>query len=292
MKILTVVSGKGGTGKTTIVTSFASLAKREGTGLVLADCDVDAADLNILLQPVEKHRELFTDALVAEIDQEKCIACGKCLQNCRFDAVENDGDRYDIDYMACEGCGVCDYVCPADAIIMKTREGGYWFISDTPYGPIVHARLAPGEGNSGKLVTVVRQTAEQMALELGLPFVLIDGPPGMGCPVIASVTNTDLVIIVTEPTLSGLHDMERVVGLCMHFGVKPVVCINKYDLNLALTREIESMCAESRIEMVGKIPYDERFTKALVNMQPAVDHIDGNISLMIQTLWKRVKNML
>ena len=289
MKSLTVISGKGGTGKTTVVTSFAALAKKDGVKIVIADCDVDAPDLHILLQPEIKHREPFTGGRIAVMDQERCTGCGECYEHCRFEAVIRREDRYEIDPMECEGCGVCEYVCPVDAITMQVREGGYWFISETPYGPMVHARLGPGEGNSGRLVTVVRQAAEQIAVETQARYVIIDGSPGMGCPVIASVTNTDLVLVIAEPTLSGVHDMERVLELALHFGVRPLVCVNKYDLNLAVTREIESLCDEARVEMVGKIPFDESFIEAVVNMKPAVEYVDGNLALKIESLWKRVR---
>jgi MinD superfamily P-loop ATPase len=289
MKTMTVISGKGGTGKTTVVTSFAALAKRDGVRIVLADCDVDAADLHILLQPEVKHKEPFTGGRVAVIDQGRCINCGRCYQYCRFDAVMKLDDRYEIDPMECEGCGVCEYVCSANAITMPVREGGYWFISETLYGPMVHARLGPGEGNSGRLVTVVRQAAEQIALEMDASYVIIDGAPGMGCPVIASVTNVDLVLVIVEPTLSGAHDMERVLRLAFHFGLKPLVCINKYDLNLAVTREIESLCAEAKVEVIGKIPFDESFVESLVDLKPAVEYVAENIALKIEALWRRVR---
>ena len=235
MKSITVISGKGGTGKTTLTAGFAAVAEN----IVLADCDVDAADLHILLQPEIKSFRLSSEAYrnqhnfgggkLAYIDPEKCTECGKCVEACRFDAISDDFVVSSID---CEGCNVCAYVCPVDAITLKIRESGKWFISDTRFGLMVHAHLAPGQGNSGRLVSLVREQAEKIAVEQNLAYVLIDGPPGIGCPVIASVSVTDLVLIVTEPTLSAMHDMERILTLTEHFRVPAMVCINKYDINL------------------------------------------------------------
>ncbi|RKY04854.1 (4Fe-4S)-binding protein [Candidatus Poribacteria bacterium] len=289
MKTLTVISGKGGTGKTTLVASFASLAKREGVKIVLADCDVDAPDLYILLKPQVKHKELFTEGRVARIDPEKCTGCGECYSHCRFEAILVSDGRYEVDPMECEGCGVCEYVCPSDAVEMRVREGGYWFISDTEYGPMVHARLGIGQGNTGRLVTTVRQAAEEIAAQTGASMVIVDGPPGIGCPVIASVSNTDLVLIVAEPTLSGIHDMERALTLAFHFGVKPLVCINKYDLNLKMTGEIEAFCREAGVEIAGKIPFDQSFVEALAYLKPAVEYVGGNLALKIESIWKRIR---
>jgi len=290
MKILTVISGKGGTGKTTLTGSFGVLAENK----VMADCDVDAADLHLLLHPEIKHEEVFQGGKIAEVDPKICIQCGKCLEVCRFEAVNFDEieNKYSIDAISCEGCNVCAYVCPVDAIKLSAKAGGKWFISDTKYGPMVHAQLGIAQGNSGRLVTIVRQNAERIAIEKNLDYVIIDGAAGTGCPVVASITDADLVMAVAEPTLSGMHALERIIALALHFGIEPVVCINKYNLNLINTNEIERYCRESGIEIVGKIPFDRTITKALVNSQTVVEYSDNGISNLIINIWRKTKSIL
>jgi MinD superfamily P-loop ATPase len=212
MKQITVISGKGGTGKTTILASLAALVKRA----VLVDADVDAADLHLLLKPQVRRREPFVASQVALIDPEKCDPCGKCAEACRFEAIRD----LQVDPISCEGCGVCFHVCPRGAILMKEVQSGEWFISQTRYGPMVHAKLGVAQENSGKLVTLVRKEAQRIAREGGYPLILIDGPPGIGCPVIASLGGVDAVLVVTEPSLSGIHDLERVLGVSRHFQVR------------------------------------------------------------------------
>lgn len=283
MKSITVISGKGGTGKTTLTAAFASIADN----LVLADCDVDAADLHLLLQPEVKHEQVFEGGKLAHIDQEKCIECGKCAEACRFGAIS---DELVVSPVDCEGCNVCAYVCPVDAITLKVREKGKWFISDTRFAPMAHARLAPGQGNSGRLVSLVREHAESIAVEQNAEYVLIDGPPGMGCPVIASITGTDVVLIATEPTLSAMHDMERIIGLTKHFRVPAVVCINKYDLNLRNTGKIESFLRDNSIELVGKIPFDPTVIKSLTAQKTIVEYAPrAGIARTIENIWRKIR---
>jgi len=282
MKSITVISGKGGTGKTTLTAGFAAVAEN----IVLADCDVDAADLHILLQPEIKSEYNFEGGKLAYIDPEKCTECGECVEACRFDAISDDFVVSPID---CEGCNVCAYVCPVDAITLSIREAGKWFISDTRFAPMVHAYLAPGQGNSGRLVSLVREKAENIAVEQNLEYVLIDGPPGIGCPVIASISGTDLVLIVTEPTLSAMHDMERILGLTEHFRVPAIVCINKYDINLKNTREIERFLRENNIELVDKIPFDLDMVRALTEAKTIVEYAPRKrTAIMIENIWRKI----
>ncbi|MEA3485453.1 MAG: 4Fe-4S binding protein [Candidatus Aerophobetes bacterium] len=281
MKQIVVISGKGGTGKTVITASFASLAKNK----VMVDCDVDAADLYLLLHPEIKQIYEFMGR-TAKIDQEECIQCGQCQEVCRFEAINN----FTVNPISCEGCGVCVYVCPQKAIKMVKNSAGKWFVSETKYGPLVHAKLGIAEENSGKLVSLVRQKAKLIAEDKKNDFVIIDGPPGIGCPVIASLSGVDIALIVTEPTLSGIHDLKRVAGVARHFGVKTLVCINKYDLNLKNTRNIENFCQANGIEVVGKIPFDTIVTKALVTGKSIVEYSNGEVSAQIKDLWEKIRN--
>jgi len=257
MKQLTVISGKGGTGKTSITAAFASLEKNA----VLADCDVDAADLHLILKPKIKKTIGFHGLNIAHIDKGRCIDCKKCYESCKFDAID---EEINLIKESCEGCGVCAYVCPVDAITMKERDSGFAYISETRFGPMAHAVLKTAEEASGKLVAIVRENAKTLAEEKKKDLIIIDGPPGIGCPVIASMTGVDLVLIVTEPTLSAIHDLERVLGVAHHFKIPAVVCINKYDINLDNTRKIEQYCKNNDIKVVGKLPYDNIVTEAMI----------------------------
>jgi MinD superfamily P-loop ATPase len=277
MKEIVVLSGKGGTGKTSIVGSLAALAEDKA----LADCDVDAADLHLLLSPSERMRNEFWSGQVAHIDEDKCTECGLCQELCRFNAIED----FRVDAVSCEGCGFCFHVCPVEAITMSERMAGYWFISDTRYGPLVHARLGVAQENSGKLVAVVRQQAKQIAEEQGLDYIISDGPPGIGCPVISSLSGAGLALLVTEPSLSGIHDLERVLGVCRHFGVSAMVCINKYDLNEENTRQIEDRCLSQGVEVAGRIPFDNVVTESIVQGVPVVEYSDGNVTREIERMW-------
>lgn len=291
MKQILVISGKGGTGKTVLTSSLAALAR----GAVLADCDVDAADLHLLLHPVVKEVQDFWSGQKAAIDDEQCINCGRCLSLCRFGAVKTlknqDGSlkKLAIDPVACEGCRVCYYTCPVDAIRMEDRLSGQLFISETKYGPMVHAKLGIAEENSGKLVALVKQKAQEIAEAEGKTWLIIDGPPGIGCPVIASLAGVDLALIVAEPTLSGIHDMERVMDLAAHFGVTTKVVINKCDINWDNTRAIEEVCQKREIEVVGRLPFSEEVVRSLVAGVPVVKFSQGEIGEEIVTLWRKIE---
>jgi len=280
MKEIVVLSGKGGTGKTTVVASFAALAADK----VMVDCDVDAADLHLLLNPTVKESQEFWSGQCAIIDSEKCNKCGLCLDICRFGAI-ND---FKVNTFSCEGCAFCSHVCPEGAISMQERRSGSWFVSDTRYGPLVHASLGIAQENSGKLVTTVRQEARNIAECQGLRHILSDGPPGIGCPVISSLSGADLALIVTEPTLSGIHDLDRIIAVCRHFGVPAVVCINKYDINQENTGRIESYCEELGIQVVSRIPFDNVVVEAIVAGLPVVEYYQGDVSQRIEKLWNVV----
>jgi len=284
MKEAVILSGKGGTGKTSIVGSFAALAKRK----VLADCDVDAADLHLLLSPSVKQESEFWSGRVACIDEDTCTQCDLCRELCRFDAIKD----FKVDPLACEGCGFCYHICPDEAVTMREKMSGYWFISDTRYGPLVHARLGIAQENSGKLVAQVREQAKQIAREQSLDYIISDGPPGIGCPVISSLSGVSLALLVTEPTLSGIHDLERLLGVCHHFGIPALVCINKYDLNENNTHQIEVYCSTQGVEVASKIPFDNVVTEALVHSVPVVEYANGNVSCEIEALWKNVSTAL
>jgi len=279
-----VLSGKGGTGKTSIVGAFAAIAQSK----VLADCDVDAADLHLLLSPETKEENEFWSGQVAFIDEERCTECGLCQEVCHFDAIED----FKVDPVSCEGCSFCYHVCPAEAITMKEQLAGHWFISDTRYGPLVHAKLGIAQENSGKLVAMVRQQAKAIAQQQGLDYIITDGPPGIGCPVISSLSGANLALLVTEPTLSGIHDLERVLGVCHHFGIPALVCINKYDINEDNARQIESYCLSQGVEVASKIPFDTIVIEALVQGLPIVEYSQGKITQEIETLWQAVVRAL
>jgi len=285
MKELTIISGKGGTGKTSITAAFASLSK----DAILADCDVDAADLHLILKPNIKKTIDFCGLNMAKIDKEKCIDCKKCYESCRFDAIDED---INIIYEACEGCGVCEYVCPVDAISMIKRDSGFSYISETRFGPMAHAMLKTAEEASGKLVTVVRNNAKSLAESKNKNFIIIDGPPGIGCPVIAAITGVDLVLIVTEPTLSAIHDLERIYGVAKHFDIPAVVCINKYDVNKDNSKKIEEYCKKINIEVVGKIPYDTIITDAMVNEKSVIEYSNGRVSKSIIAMWDKTLEII
>ena len=284
MKEIVILSGKGGTGKTTIVGSFAALAKNK----VLADCDVDAADLHLLLSPSERQKSEFWSGQVAYIDEDECTDCGLCQELCRFNAIKD----FRVDPVSCEGCGFCSHICPVEAITMRENMSGYWFVSDTKYGPLVHARLGIAQENSGKLVAVVRQRAKQIAEEHNLDYIISDGPPGIGCPVISSLSGASLALLVTEPSLSGMHDLERVLGVCGHFGVPALVCINKYDLNEENTRKIESQCISQRVEIAGRVPFDNIVTKSIVQGVPVVEYSSGTVTREIEKMWHTLSAVL
>lgn len=270
MEEIVFLSGKGGTGKTSIVASLANLVQNK----VLADADVDAPDLHILLHPEIKEEKEFYGNKKAFIMDEKCIGCGLCMEVCRFDAIES-APRFKIKESLCEGCAYCVEVCPQKAIIMKDNISGKIFVSETKYGPFVHAVLLPGEENSGKLVSEVRIRAKKIAEERNLSYVLIDGSPGIGCPVIASITAADKAVIITEPTQSGLHDLKRILDLVWHFKIKPFAVINKYDLSEKVSLEIEEYLKDVNVPLLSKVPYDESFIHALKEKKTLIEYGKG-----------------
>lgn len=282
MKELVVISGKGGTGKTSLMAAFASLAKNKA----LCDADVDAADLHLLTDPEIKERHDFQGGNTAVINPDKCTECGLCRDLCRFDAVS---EAFKVDPIECEGCGVCVDFCPERAIDFPVNTCGEWFISNTRFGPMVHARLGIAEENSGKLVTVVRQEAKKLAEKNKLELLLTDGPPGIGCPVIASIGGATALLIVAEPTVSGLHDMERVAQLAAHFKVPGMVCVNKFDLNPEQTQAIEKLAEEKKLTVVGRIPFDPVFTKSMVQGKTIFEYqTESNIGQAVQQVWDKI----
>ncbi len=285
MKQLVVISGKGGTGKTTVVGSFAALAEHP----VLADCDVDAADLHLLLAPQVKEQRDFTGPVNPEINGELCTDCGDCIRLCAYDALtRSDDGRPELDSIACEGCALCSHVCPVDAITMRPVKAGRWFVSETRFGPLVHARLGVAQENSGKLVTLVRNRAAEIAEERGAPWLLVDGSPGIGCPVIASLAGADCVLIVTEPTLSGKSDLGRVARLAAHFGVPALVCVNKWDINEAITAQIEAESQAGGCHLVGRIPHDAAVPRSIVEGVPLVECDSGPAAQAVRAVWHNV----
>ncbi len=295
MKQLVILSGKGGTGKTSVTAAFAHLAAEGEYPIpaILADADVDAANLELVLAPEMETRTDFWGGQVAQIDPQLCGSCGTCEAVCRFDAVsENDGE-YRVDQTACDGCAACVYQCPEEAITMQPQLAGEWFRSQSRYGTLFHAALIPAQENSGKLVTIVKQNARLLAMDEDIPLVLVDGPPGIGCPVISAVSGADLALIVAEPTAAGVHDMHRVLQTTAHFGVKTLVCINKADIYPAGAAQIESFCQEQNIEVVGLIPFDLSVTEAMVQGQPVTAYRPTDpASLMLLDTWKKVIALL
>jgi MinD superfamily P-loop ATPase len=313
MKQLVILSGKGGTGKTSIAAAFAHLAYEgpsplrndlsQPKGAVLADADVDAANLELVLHPRQLEAHDFTGGSVAVIDADKCNGCGICVQVCRFEAIfpcryiavsssaaaPKAGYCHRIDPVACDGCAACVYQCPQQAIHMQPQVVGQWFQSDSRYGPLFHAALRPAQENSGKLVTLVKQQARLLGLDEGYQVVIVDGPPGIGCPVISAAAGADLALIVAEPTAAGIHDMERALQTTAHFRVPAMVCINKADVYPDGAAHIEAYCREQAIELVGHIPFDEAVTQAMVHGEPVTAY-DPNApaSQAIIEIWQRV----
>ena len=295
MRELVVISGKGGTGKTSIVASFAALAESK----VLADCDVDAADLHLVLEPEIEHTEDFSGGKRAEIIADKCFGYGACYEACRFEAIKRKTDMdevvsmsFEIDPIACEGCGVCARACPNKAISFESVINGQWYRSNTRHGPMVHAKLGIAQENSGKLVTLVRNHARKIAQESHLELVIIDGSPGIGCPVIASITGAHLVLVVTEPTQSGQHDLQRVSELTRHFGIKSLVCVNKWDLNPDITAEIEAQAQQQGFKVTGRVRYDNAVTEAQIKKLSVVEFSENGVAEDIRKLWTRVSGFL
>ncbi|HDM76833.1 MAG TPA: (4Fe-4S)-binding protein [Deltaproteobacteria bacterium] len=286
MTELVVISGKGGTGKTSIVGAFAAIADNK----ILVDADVDAADLHLLLNPEVIERHDFTSGHEAVINEEKCTRCGECISLCKFDAI--DEDTYQVNSLHCEGCGVCVHFCPEKAIDFPEKLCGEWFVSNTRYGQMVHAQLGIAEENSGKLVSLVRQKGRELAEEKGIDLILTDGPPGVGCPVIAAVGNASAVLVIAEPTVSGRHDLERVLELSEFFNVPAMVCVNKFDLNRRIAIEIEKFCESKNVFFVDHIPFNPEFIYAVANGQSIVERDDEDLIQLLRIMWEKITNKL
>ncbi|MBN1382928.1 MAG: ATP-binding protein [Deltaproteobacteria bacterium] len=291
MKEISVISGKGGTGKTSLVASFAAFAENK----VLADCDVDAADLYLVVQPETIYQESFSGGGKAEIQEDQCTDCGLCLQQCRFDAISyppsQNGEPAQIPWVNpifCEGCRLCARICPVEAIAFEPAESGLCYISKTPYGPMVHARLGIAQGNSGKLVSLVREKAKAIAEKESRDYIIVDGPPGVGCPVIASITGSDLVLIVSEPTLSGRHDMLRAAELTAHFQIPTLLCINKWDIHPETADRIEREARQLGILPAGRIGYDPSVTKAQIHKTSVASYPDSPAKKEMHQVWENV----
>ncbi len=287
MKEVVILSGKGGTGKTSIIGSFAHLADNK----ILVDCDVDAADLHLLLspRPIEEHD--FVAGVKARVEDDKCTACGLCMELCQFEAITME-ETAAISPLGCEGCGVCAYFCPEQAIVLEENHCGSWSISDTDYGPLVHSQLFAGEENSGKLVSHIKSKARELAEATNTDLILIDGAPGVGCPVIASLSNVDLALIITEPTQSGKHDLERILDLTDHFKVPALVCINKWDLHPEMSAEIEAACEDRNVTVLGKIPFDRSVVDCQIQGIPVTRSDTSLAAYSIREVWGKLRERL
>ncbi|MCL5071100.1 MAG: ATP-binding protein [Actinobacteria bacterium] len=287
MKQVTIISGKGGTGKTTLASSFIKLA----TNQIAVDCDVDAANLHILLSPSKIRVEKFIGNAKANV-VGTCIKCGKCEELCRFEAICDSQQSIKIDKLKCESCGICEYICPTNAIKLKPQEQGEFYVSDTAICPFVHAKLDPGAENSGLLVTRVRNIAEDIAYSDNKELIIIDGAPGIGCSVIASLNGVDFTVIVTEPTLSGISDFKKIFEVTKFFNIKSFVCINKFDINLKNTNDIENFCSENNVEILGKIPYDDCVPKNLSDKKIIIDDNSSEAGKEIKNIWRKLEGYL
>lgn len=291
MKQLVILSGKGGTGKTTVAAALAHLAAQELV-VVLADADVDAANLELVLDPTRREEHPFMGGQIAIVDATRCSACGRCYDVCRFGAIVPgaDGQAYEVDPLACEGCAACVYGCPEEAIHSQEQQAGLWFRSDPRIGPLFHAHLFAGQENSGKLVTMVKQQGRLLALDQQRDLLIVDGPPGIGCPVIAASAGADLALLVAEPTVSGVHDVERALATVRHFRVPALVCINKADLNPARSVAIESWCTAQGVAVAGRLPYDTAVTEAMLHGQPVTAYQPhGFVAAALRQIWARVR---
>ena len=286
MKEIVVISGKGGTGKTSVTAAFAQLA---GTDAIIADCDVDAADMHLLMEPDMSGGEDFYSGFLAVIDPDKCTGCGKCKEVCRFGAISEDQGIYRVLPLECEGCGYCARVCPAEAIDMELQNVGKWYDSAIKSGSrMIHARLGIGAENSGKLVAQVKKVARKMAEEKGKDYVIVDGSPGVGCPVVSSLSGADYVLLVTEPSVAGIHDLRRVYQLVAKFRIKTGCIINKYDLKEEKTEEIKEFLDSEGITLVGSIPYNENFTRAMTEGKTIVEYDDPALAGILRKSWEKV----
>jgi len=285
MKEIVIISGKGGTGKTTLTASLAALWEDK----ITADCDVDAADLHLLLAPKILKTHDFYSGLLPVVDRDKCTLCGRCARACEFKAISPE---IEIERIDCEGCAVCYYVCPENAITLQERHCGHWYHSETRFGPLVHAKLGIAEENSGKLVTLIKKEANILAESKGFDTILIDGSPGIGCPVISSLSGASFAVIVTEPTVSGIHDLDRVLKLTAHFGIKSGVVINKADLNPEASIKIETRAAEAGSHVIGRIPYDQAFTRAMVKGKTVIEFEPGSAAEAIRKISSKILSII
>ena len=289
MKEIVVISGKGGTGKTSVTASLAVLA---GNDAVVADCDVDAADMHLLMIPIIEKSEIFFSGVIAKIDEDKCTNCGMCADICRFNAIPVINGQHTINSLNCEGCGYCEKVCPVDAISMPEQNVGDWYISKTKIGnAFVHAKLGIGAENSGKLVAKVKNEAKRLAEENNKDYIIVDGSPGIGCPVVSSLSGANFVVLVTEPSLSGLHDLKRVYELVKKFNLKAGCIINKYDINTDVTNDIIRFLNDESIEHIANLPYDENFTKAMTFGKTIVEYDKGELKDLIVNSWEKIKEL-
>ncbi len=286
MNDITILSGKGGTGKTSITAALASIIENT----VFVDADVDAADLHIIFQPKNKETHVFEGAWVVSIDSDLCTNCGLCKQHCKFEAIHyKQGGGLQIDPFACEGCRLCERICPVNAISSERSSNNHWYVSDTRFGPMVHAKMGPGEENSGMLVTQIRKSAKEIAQKINADFIVNDGPPGIGCAAIASITGTDAVILVTEPSKSGFHDVVRLVELVQSFQIPMYALINKFDINLDITKQMESFFTSQGIQLMGKLPFSEEMVYSMVEKKTIVEYNkDSEIGKMLSKLWKKI----
>jgi MinD superfamily P-loop ATPase len=290
MKEIVVISGKGGTGKTSITASFCVLGAAD---LVAADCDVDAADMHLLLKPDKANQEDFYSGEVARIDPDACIACGTCAQVCRFDAISVRNGKYAVDPLSCEGCGYCARKCPTKAIANHPEKSGVWYTSRTRLGfTMIHAKLGIGSENSGKLVAHVKKQAKATAEAQGKHYVLVDGSPGIGCPVVSSLSGASFVVLVTEPTVSGIHDLRRVYELVKKFNIRAGCVVNKADINPEMTEQILSYLESERIVLLARLPYDENFTNAMVAERTIVEYDSGALKKTLADAWLRARGIV
>ncbi len=288
MREVVIISGKGGTGKTSLTAAFAHLAQNK----VICDLDVDAPDLHLLLAPRVLEEHAFISGHIAIIDQDRCTGCGTCLEMCRFGAVIDQQATCSINPLECEGCKVCVTFCPEQAIAFPDRHCGTWYKSQTRFGPMVHAQLFPGQENSGRLVSLLKKEARLEAEKIGADLVLCDGSPGIGCPVISSLSQAHLAVIVTEPTPSGVHDLQRVAQLCEHFRIQVAVIINKYDLNLGHSQKITQLCQDRGYTLVGQLPHDPVVTEAMIQGKAVTEVETTNFADQVRTIWEAITKLI